>query len=86
MNINLLGYNDALLRREAILEAARRVRIEKDNIVREIGERIEPTVLLRLLAQLIEINTRIEADYVEFQGVERRINNLQIDIHPNEQD
>ena len=86
MNINLLGYNDALQRREAILEAARRVRLEKDNIVREIGERIEPPVLLRLLAQLIEINTRIEVDYVEFQGVERRINNLQADIHPNEQD
>ena len=86
MNINLLGYNDALRRREAILEVARRVRIEKDNIVREIGERIEPPVLLRLLAQLFEINTRIEVDYVEFQGVERRINNLQADIHPNEQD
>ena len=86
MNINLLGYNEALLRREAILGEARRVRIEKENIVREIGERTEPPVLLRLLAQLLEINTRIEVDYVEFQGVERRINNLQADIHPNEQD
>ena len=86
MNINLLGYNEALLRREAILGEARRVRIEKENIVREIGERTGPPVLLRLLAQLIEINTRIELDYVEFQGVERRINNLQADIHPNEQD
>ncbi|CAM6054190.1 unnamed protein product [Sphagnum tenellum] len=84
MNLNLLGYNEALLRREAILEEARRVRVEREDIVRAIGERTEPPVLLRLLAQLFEINTRIEVDYVEFQGVERRINNLQADIHLNE--
>jgi hypothetical protein len=38
--------------------------------------REEPAALLRLLAQLLELNAKIEAAYIEFQTVERRIHDL----------
>jgi len=76
MNINRMGINDALARKRAILEEAVQDRGEKEDLVRRIGVREEPAALLRLLAQLLELNAKIEAAYIEFQTVERRIHDL----------
>ncbi len=76
MNINRMGINDALARKRAILEEAVQDREEKEDLVRRIGVREEPAALLRLLAQLLELNAKIEAAYIEFQTVERRIHDL----------
>ena len=76
MNINRMGINDALVRKRAILEEAVQDRGEKEDLIRRIGVREEPAALLRLLAQLLELNAKIEAAYIEFQTVERRIHDL----------
>ena len=76
MNINRMGINDALSRKRAILEEAVQDREEKEDLVRRIGVREEPAALLRLLAKLLELNAKIEASYIEFQTVERRIHDL----------
>jgi len=83
MNINRMGINDALARKRAILEEAVQDRGEKEDLVRRIGVREEPAALLRLLAQLLELNAKIEAAYIEFQTVERRIHDLRYVNRPD---
>ena len=72
-----LPYEQAVALKQDLLDEADDLRLPKDSLVRQMNQETRPEILIRVCADIVQVNQKIADKYDEWVIVDNRLQQLQ---------